>query len=97
MAFGKLHVLLLHFPIALALAAALGDVLGAVWRKDFFRQAGFYCLLLAALAAIPTVIAGDMHMEAQHYLGSMHDLAETHEALGIATLCVLLAAAALRA
>ena len=96
MAFGKLHVLLVHFPIALGLAAVLGDLLWAVWRKDFFRQAAFYCLLLAALAAIPTVIAGEMHLDAQQYAASVQDLAETHEGLGIATLCVLAAAAVLR-
>jgi uncharacterized membrane protein len=94
---GKLHVLLVHFPIALTLAAALGDILWALRRKDFYRQAGFYCLLLAALAAIPTVITGDQHLDRQQYAGIMQQIADTHNDLGITTLGVLLAAAAVRA
>lgn len=94
---GKLHVLLVHFPIALALAAALGDILWVWRRKDFFRHAGFYCLLLAALAAIPTVIAGDEHLEQQQYTGEMLQIGETHDDLAMITLGVLLAAAVVRA
>ena len=97
MDFGKLHVLLVHFPIALGLAAALADLLWAIRKKDFFRQAGFYCLIMAAVAAIPTVITGDINLEGRHFVGQFHEIAETHEYLGIATLCVLLAAALLRA
>ena len=97
MVLGKLHVLLVHFPIALALSAALADILWAIWRRDFFRHAGFYCLILAALAVIPTVITGDLHLDAQHFKPATQAIAETHEGLGIATLCVLVPTAVLRA
>lgn len=94
---GKLHVLLVHFPVALTLAAALGDVGWAVCRRDFYRQAAFYCLILAAVAAVPTVITGELHLEGRQYQGQMQSIAETHEDLGIASLCVLAPAAVLRA
>jgi uncharacterized membrane protein len=94
---GRFHVLVLHFPIALSLAAALADVLWTIRRKDFYRHAGFYCLLLAAIGAIPTVITGELHLEGEHHNPEVAAVAETHEALGISTLCVLLAAAGLRA
>ena len=97
MALHKFHVLLVHFPIALAMAAVLGDILWAGIRKDFFRGAGFYCLLLAAVAAIPTVVTGDMHLDAKGYTGDFATLAETHGNFGIASMCVLIAAAGLRA
>jgi uncharacterized membrane protein len=97
MALGKFHVVLVHFPIALALAAVLGDVLWIIWRKDFFRSAAFYCLLLAALAAIPTVITGDIHLDAQQYTGEFQSIAQKHQAFGIASMCVLLAASLVRA
>lgn len=97
MDFGKLHVLLVHFPIALALAAALADILWTVRRRDFLRHAAFYCIILAALGAIPTVIAGDALLESMNLTGELHEIAETHEALGITTMCVLCAAAVLRA
>ena len=97
MALGKFHVILVHFPIALALAAVLGDVLWIIWRKDFFRGAAFYCLLLAAVAAIPTVITGDMHLDDKGYTGEYLSLAEKHQDFGIASMCVLLAAGLVRA
>jgi uncharacterized membrane protein len=99
MALGKFHVILVHFPIALALAAVLGDVLWIIWRKDFFRSAAFYCLLLAAVAAIPTVITGDMHLDDKQYApdSEYYPIAEKHEDFAIASMCVLIAAAGLRA
>ncbi len=96
MELGKLHVLLVHFPIALALAAALADVILIFRRKDFFRHAGFYCLILAAVAAIPTVVTGELRFGAIHLDPNMHDIAETHEGLAIAALCVLISAGAFR-
>lgn len=96
MGLGKFHVILVHFPIALALAAVLGDVLWIIWRKDFFRGAALYCLLLAALAAIPTVVTGDIHLDDKEYTGEYQSLAEKHEEFGIASMCVLIAAALVR-
>jgi mono/diheme cytochrome c family protein/uncharacterized membrane protein len=55
---GKFHLLLLHFPIALILAAALGEA-WAVWRRSAIpSDAVRYCLLLGAIAAIPTAGLG---------------------------------------
>ena len=34
MAIGKLHLLVLHFPIALILAAGLADLLWLIWRTE---------------------------------------------------------------
>jgi len=96
MDFGKLHVMLVHFPIALGLAAVLADAIWLISKKDFFRQAGLWCLLLAALSAIPTVIAGDSHLDAQIYIGEVKRIAGIHETLGYLTMGVLLAAALLR-
>ena len=93
---GRFHVVLVHFPIALALAAVLGDVLWIIWRKDFFRSAALYCLILAALAAIPTVVTGDLHLDAQQYSADFQSVAVKHKDLGIASMCVLLAAALVR-
>ena len=99
MALGKFHVMLVHFPIALALAAVLGDVLWVIWRKDFFRSAALYCLLLAAVAAIPTVITGDMHLDEKQYSrdSDYYPIAEKHQDFGIASMCVLIAAGLVRA
>jgi uncharacterized membrane protein len=94
---GKFHVLLVHFPIALTLAAAAADILWVWRRKDFYRQAGFYCLLLAAASAIPTVFTGDQHLDAQQYTGVMAQIGETHGDMGMITLGLVAAAAVVRA
>lgn len=55
---GKFHLLLLHFPIALALAAGLGE-LGSAWRRDPLPSDSVrFCLWAGALAAIPTACLG---------------------------------------
>jgi uncharacterized membrane protein len=94
---GRFHVILVHFPVALALAAVLGDVLWIIWRKDFYRSAAFYCLILAAVGSIPTVVTGDLHLDTKQYGPDYQFVAERHEALGIASMCVLLAAGLVRA
>lgn len=96
MEFGKLHVLLVHFPIALGLSAILADAIWLALKKDFFRQAGLYCLILAALAAIPVVVSGDMHRDNKTYLGQSHEIAEKHETLAYCSLAVLIAATSVR-
>jgi mono/diheme cytochrome c family protein len=61
---GKFHLLLLHFPIALLLSAAVGEVV-ETWRG--FRQpspAVQFCLALAAVNVVPTVALGWLHAAA---------------------------------
>ncbi|MGA2266327.1 MAG: DUF2231 domain-containing protein [Phycisphaerae bacterium] len=96
MALGKLHLLVLHFPIALVLAAALADVLWLWRRKTFFGEAGFYCLLVGAISAVPTMAAGLMLISTMSLSGQIAQLGEVHESLGIITTTVVLLTAGLR-
>jgi uncharacterized membrane protein len=96
MAIGKLHLLVLHFPIALILAAALADMLYLLRRKAFYKDAGFYCIILGALGAIATMATGSMLIDTLNLTGEYHDLGETHEALGITTMIVAILAAGVR-
>jgi hypothetical protein len=58
---GKFHLLLLHFPIALLLAAGVGEVV-AMWRGYRIPSEGVqFCLSLAAVAAVPVVALGWLH------------------------------------
>jgi mono/diheme cytochrome c family protein len=55
---GKFHPLLLHFPIALVLAAGAGEA-WSVWQRRWTPSESVrFCLWLGALAAIPTVGSG---------------------------------------
>ena len=59
----KLHGASTHFPMALAMAAALFDGLGFVWpksspRKAQFHAAGYFTIILGALGTFPAVLSG---------------------------------------
>lgn len=98
MEIGKLHVILVHFPIALALSAVLADILLAVTRKDYFRICGMYCLVLAAIAIIPTAYTGDqlLDSEASQLSPDNLKLAHIHRALALTSLALVLSAAIIR-
>jgi uncharacterized membrane protein len=98
MEIGKLHVILVHFPIALALSAVLADFLLLVTRKDFFRICGMYCLVLAAIAIIPTAFTGDklLDSEKSQLTPDYLSIAHTHRDLAITSLILVITAAVIR-
>src|SRR5207248_2922272 len=55
---GKFHLSLLHFPIALVLAAGIGEVRSVWQRNPLPSESVRFCLWLGALAAIPTAGLG---------------------------------------
>ncbi len=55
---GKFHLLLLHFPIALVLAAGLGEVWSVWQRNPLPSESVRFCSWLGALTAIPTAGLG---------------------------------------
>lgn len=83
---GKLHVVLVHFPIALAFAAGLAEVLWWWTRRDSFRQTGLYCLVLAAVGAIPTLITGLEAAEHGEFTGDYVRIVALHRNWAIAAL-----------
>ena len=93
---GKLHVLILHFPIALAVAAVAADVLWLATKRGFFKDAGLYCLIGAAIFAPPTVLTGSLLADESHPPADLADLAEDHEHAGFATLGIVVGALAVR-
>jgi uncharacterized membrane protein len=97
MEIGKLHLLVLHFPLALIIVAALADGL-FLWRRTaIFKEAGYFCILLGATAAIPTMVTGLMLIGTLNLTGDSSNLGEIHESLGIMTTIAAVSAAALRA
>ncbi len=80
---GKLHLLLLHFPIALVLAAGLAELLSVWQRNPTPSESVRFCISLGALAAIPTAAFGWLHAEAGNGTGSPQ-LLIAHRWLGTA-------------
>lgn len=93
---GKLHVLIIHFPMALAFAALLADLLWLVTRKEAFRHTALYCLLLAALSAVPAVITGLIVARAWEFGGDYGSILSAHKWWAIGSLAAAILAAATR-
>src|SRR5471030_2912275 len=76
----KLHGASVHFPIALAMAAALFEGVGFVVpasspRKAQFHAAGYFTIILGALGTFPAVLSG-LFMTGGEVLG--HDALRFH-------------------
>jgi mono/diheme cytochrome c family protein/uncharacterized membrane protein len=90
---GKFHLLMLHFPIALVLAAGIGEI-RSVWRRDPQPSGSVrFCLWLGALAAIPTVGLGWLHAADGNGLSSS-PLLTAHRWLGTTAAAWLIITAA---
>ena len=94
---GKLHPVVVHFPIGLLVAAAV---------LEFFRlrrgerrpgQAAMACLLIGAPAAVVAAAAGWSNALTAGHQGNTAWVLETHRWLGVATACVAIAALVLAA
>lgn len=52
------HVVLIHFPIALFIAAVLFDLIATRTRRSGPADAAYYNLAVAAIATIPVIVSG---------------------------------------
>lgn len=95
---GKFHVVIVHFPIALALVAVLADIIFVITKKMSFKDTSLYCLVLAAISAIPTVLTGlDRLKSMQPTLSAdMLHIAILHRNFALTSLVLLIAASTLR-
>lgn len=96
MHFGKLHLLVVHFPIALALAAGCADLLWLLTRRALFKHAGLYCLIAAIVVAPAVLVTGYLLLNSQGPSGDRADLGEDHEHAAIAVACIAVGAAVAR-
>ena len=54
------HAMIIHFPIALIMAGFFSEILGMVTKRDFFKNAAFFLLLLGAVGAIFAYVSGNL-------------------------------------
>ncbi|MCU1246809.1 MAG: hypothetical protein JWN02_2719 [Acidobacteria bacterium] len=54
-----IHLTLNHFPLILAVAAAIVFVIALLWRSDSVGRVGAILLILAAVSCIPSYMSGD--------------------------------------
>ncbi len=54
------HAMIIHFPIALIMAGFFSEILGMVTKRDFFKNAALFLLLLGAVGAIFAYVSGNL-------------------------------------
>jgi uncharacterized membrane protein/YHS domain-containing protein len=55
---GNFHPMAIHFPIALTIAAALGELLALVTKKSLYRDAARFTIILGAIGAAAGIATG---------------------------------------
>ena len=93
---GKLHVVIVHFPIALAVAAVAADLLWLATRRMVFRSAGAFCLAAAVIVTPAVIATGWLLANSLNLPPDLADLAEDHENMALVSFGVMAAAAAVR-
>ena len=82
--FGRLHVLVLHFPIALLIAAGVVELVRAIGRKGTIAGATIVCLVLGTLGGALTAVTGWYHAPFEFGSGPDDLTLGLHRWLGIA-------------
>jgi mono/diheme cytochrome c family protein len=91
---GRFHVLVIHFPIALLLAAALGELIAALRGNQTMRPAVRFCVLLGAAGALAAALLGWLHADVGGHGSSAADgILGLHRWLGAAASLIAIAIA----
>lgn len=90
---GEQHVAIIHFPIALTIAALVAEAIALITRKPAFAHAARFCIVIAALGAIAAVVSG-LQAFREHAPGDPdYDILKLHRLFGLITFPVIVAAA----
>lgn len=81
---GRGHVVLVHFPIALLMVAALCEFWGAMRRHIDASRAGLTCVVLGALAAGVSAVTGWINADLEGSRTSMAETLSLHRWVGVA-------------
>ena len=87
---GAFHPLIVHFPIALAIVAALAMLWNWIWQHDGFGDFAFHCTWIAALASVFVSASGWFFAESN---GSESNELFLHRWFGIGSSAGLIALA----
>ncbi len=91
--FGRMHPLVLHFPIALILLAAGIEVLGLKWEHPQFARLVPFLLIVGAVGALAASGTGWVFAHESYPRPALRWMLQWHRCLGIAA-TVLAAGAA---
>lgn len=83
-AFGGLHTALVHFPVALVVAAAVAEALYAVKKRRWFGDAARFMVAAGAWTAAPAVAAGFAEAAGRTFTGEAARVFSIHWVCGVA-------------
>lgn len=92
---GQFHVAVVHFPIALILAAGLAEFLFLLSRRAWLGDAARFLVLVAAPAAAVAVTLGWCAEAFSNFLYRYQEVIETHEAMAVSTTITIIITAIL--
>lgn len=93
---GRLHLLILHFPVALIVMTVLAELLWVIYANRIFDHAARFMIVAAAVSAPITALFGFALSYGQSYVGLSLDLFEWHRYFGIITAGLVVVTAILR-
>ena len=74
---GAFHPLIVHFPIALAIVAALAMLWNWIWQHDGFGEFAFHCTWIAALASVFVAASGWFFVDPDQKITSWDSLLDS--------------------
>lgn len=93
---GSIHLIFLHFPIALINMAVLAEILALKYPRPIFEYASRFMLAAAAILAPVTALFGYIYSYSSPYDGLMETLLRWHMGLGILTSIFAIATTAIK-
>lgn len=81
-----IHPMIIHFPIALFLAAVGFEIISLFANKELFQKIAFANYVLASIAAILAVIFGTISANTIPHNETIHEIMEIHQLLGWITM-----------
>ncbi len=91
-----IHPMIVHFPIALLIIGFLSDLIGTIWKKEFFSKAGFYLLILGTLGVLAAYFTGNLAGDGLTEAGPLKQALELHEEAAELSLWLMAATAVMR-
>ena len=82
--FGRYHPAVVHFPLALVVAAGIAELLYATRKKQYFGDAARFMISLAAWLSIPAAVLGLMTAAGRSYGADLSTMFSYHRIAGIA-------------
>ncbi len=79
---GRLHPMVVHFPIALLTMAAVIELLHVARRRTVPSEAGTYCLAFGVIGALAAVCLGTVNAGHQAVVGEAAQAVERHQVMG---------------